>query len=73
MGGIGLELLEMQVSDDNRAGLVMVGGCSPGSKAEKCGLFRSGDVLVGISSAMKIEYMFNFGLNLAARRSYCCE
>ena len=50
VGGIGLELLEMQVSDDNRAGLVMIGGCSPESNAEKCGLFLPGDVLMGISS-----------------------
>ena len=50
IGGIGLDLLEMQVTDDRRAGLVMVGGFAANSNAEKCGLFRPGDVLIGISS-----------------------
>lgn len=64
IGGLGLDLIETQVSTENNAGLVLVGGVNPGSNAANCGLFQEGDALSTISTEGKEESLE--GLNFDA-------
>ena len=41
MGGLGLDLTEIECNDDG-SGLVLVAGVVPGSNAEKAGAFKVG-------------------------------